>query len=165
MTMIKTLSLAEVSKSIETGSVQFSYCSAYKTRQLAKLVMMHFESTIKSLNLKGTQFSLLGFVDRDGPIQPTELASIMGLSTSTLSRNMQPLIAQGFLVVSAGVDARSRILALTPSGKQLFLRASKRWQEAQKALGTQIGVKDLAALHCMIDNVIGRFSSDRSEAV
>jgi DNA-binding MarR family transcriptional regulator len=165
MTIFNAVQLAEVSKSIETGSVQFSFCSAYKTRQLAKLVMMHFESTIKLLGLKGTQFALLGFIDRDGPIQPTELASTMGLSTSTLSRNMQPLIAKGWLVVGAGADARSRILALTPSGKQVFLRAARRWQEAQKTLGAQTGVKDLATLHCMIDSVIGSFSSVSSEAV
>jgi DNA-binding MarR family transcriptional regulator len=157
MTTINAVELAEVARTIKDGCVQFSYCSAYKTRQLAKLTMQHFESTIKSLGLKGTQFALLGFVDRDGPIQPTELASIMGLSTSTLSRNMQPLIAQGWLAMGAGVDARSRILMLTPGGKQVFLRAAARWQKAQQTLATQIGVEDLATLHCMIDSAVDNF--------
>jgi DNA-binding MarR family transcriptional regulator len=158
MSTVNAVELVEVARTIQTGSVQFSYCSAYKTRQLAKLVMQHFESTINSLGLKGTQFALLGFVERDGPIKPTDLAFVMGLSTSTLSRNMQPLIAQGWLAINAGVDARSRILMLTPSGKQVFLRAAKRWQEAQQTLGTQVGFNQLATLHCMIDSAIASFS-------
>jgi DNA-binding MarR family transcriptional regulator len=159
MITVNAVELAEVSRTLETGSVQFSYCSAYKTRQLAKLVMRHFESTIKSLGLKGTQFALLGFVDRDGPLKPTDLAFTMGLSTSTLSRNMQPLIAQGWLAVGAGVDARSHILTLTPSGKQVFLRAAKRWQEAQKMLAAQIGLNHLATLHSLIDSAVASFSA------
>jgi DNA-binding MarR family transcriptional regulator len=146
--------LQRVAQTIATGSVQFSYCSAYKTRQLAKLVMLHFEASVKSLGIKGTQFSLLGFIQRDGPIKPTDLANIMGLSTSTLSRNMQPLIAQGWLALGQGIDGRSRILKITPTGRQMFLRAAKRWQQAQSSLGEQVGLEDLATLHCIIDGAL-----------
>jgi DNA-binding MarR family transcriptional regulator len=149
--------LNEVARTINSGTVQFSYCSAYKTRQLAKMVMTHFEKNIKHIGLKGTQFSLLGFVDRDGPIKPTVLAQNMGLSTSTLSRNMQPLIAQGWLSLGDGVDARSRTLWITPSGRKVFLQAAKHWQQAQTSLGEQVGLKNLATLHCMIDLAVGSF--------
>jgi DNA-binding MarR family transcriptional regulator len=150
--------LADVVRTIETGTVEFSFCSAYKTRQLARKVMAHFEQSIKPLGLKGTQFSLLGFVQRDGPVTQTELATLMGLSTSTLSRNMQPLLANGWLELHSMVDGRSRTVSLTADGLRQFLRAAKRWQAAQVSLGQQLGVSELAMLHIAVDSALASFS-------
>jgi DNA-binding MarR family transcriptional regulator len=150
--------LADVVRTIETGTVEFSFCSAYKTRQLARKVMAHFEQSIKPLGLKGTQFSLLGFVQRDGPVTQTELAIRMGLSTSTLSRNMQPLLAHGWLELHSVADGRSRTVSLTADGLRQFLRAAKRWQAAQVSLGQQLGVSELAMLHIAVDSALASFS-------
>jgi DNA-binding MarR family transcriptional regulator len=148
----------EVANRIESGEVAFLECTAYKTRQLARKVMAHFETSIAGLGIKGTQFSLLGCVLRDGPIKPGTLAQTMELSASTLSRNVQPLIAQGLLAMGEGVDARSRMLTITPEGKKLFKQAAKRWQEAQAALGQEVGAQHLAALHGMVDSTLQRWS-------
>jgi DNA-binding MarR family transcriptional regulator len=148
-------SLREVAQRIESGQVMFGQCTANKTRQLARKVMAHFEGSIASLGIKGTQFALLGCVLRDGPIKPSDLAKVMELSASTLSRNVQPLIAQGLLVMGQGSDARSRLLSITPDGKKLWIQAGKRWQGAQVVLGQQMGVAQLAALHGMLDSALG----------
>jgi DNA-binding MarR family transcriptional regulator len=146
--------LREVAQRIESGQVMFGQCTANKTRQLARKVMAHFEDSIASLGIKGTQFALLGCVLRDGPIKPGDLAKVMALSASTLSRNVQPLIVQGWLTMGEGSDARSRLLSITPEGKKLWVQAGKRWQAAQVALGEQMGVARLAALHGMLDNAL-----------
>jgi DNA-binding MarR family transcriptional regulator len=150
--------LSDVAQRIERGDVIFSQCTAYKSRQLARKVMAHFEASIASLGIKGTQFALLGFVLRDGPMQPSALAQVMALSASTLSRNVQPLIAQGWLVMGEGIDARSRLLAITPEGKKLCNLAGKRWQAAQATLGAQVGAQQLAALHDLIDGALQKIS-------
>ncbi len=152
--MVNTAALHEVAQRIELGQVIFSHCTAYKSRQLARKVMAHFESSIADLGIKGTQFALLGFVLRDGPIKPGALAQAMELSASTLSRNMQPLVAQGLLTLGDGVDARSRLLSITPEGKKLCKLAGRRWQEAQSTLGQRVGVMQLAALHGMLDSTL-----------
>jgi DNA-binding MarR family transcriptional regulator len=147
-------SLREVAQRIESGQVMFGQCTAHKTRHLARKVMAHFEGSIASLGIKGTQFALMGCVLRDGPIKPSDLAKAMELSASTLSRNVQPLIAQGLLVMRQGSDARSRLLSITPDGKKLWIQAGKRWQAAQVGLGQQMGVAQLAALHGMLDSAL-----------
>jgi DNA-binding MarR family transcriptional regulator len=147
-----------VADRIETGEVAFLECTAYKTRQLARKVMAHFEASIVALGIKGTQFALLGCVLRDGPVKPGALAQSMELSASTLSRTVRPLIAQGLLVMSEGADARSRLLAITPDGKKLFKQAGKRWQEAQAALGQEVGTQHLAMLHGVVDSTLQRWS-------
>jgi DNA-binding MarR family transcriptional regulator len=144
----------EVAHRISQGQVFFTHCTAYKTRQLARKVMAHFEASIADLGIKGTQFSLLGFIDRDGPITAVDLAQVMELSTSTLSRNLQPLIAHGWLSVTHGKDARSRFLTLTLEGKKLIRIAGRKWQSAQASLAHQVGAIQLAILHEMVDKTL-----------
>jgi DNA-binding MarR family transcriptional regulator len=137
----------------------FGQCSAYKTRQLARKVNAHYDAYMAECGLKMTQFALLGFVGRFGPLKPSELAQHMELSTSTLSRNVQPLIAQGWLAMGEGVDARSRLLALTPEGVQLCKRAYQRWTEAQAALTVLVGSQQRASLHALIDVALEKITT------
>ncbi len=151
---VKPAQLRETARRIEEGQVVFGQCTAYKTRQLARKVMAHFEASVANLGIKGTQFALLGYVLRDGPLKPSTLAKVMELSASTLSRNVQPLIAQGWLAMDDGLDARSRLLSITPEGKKLCKQAGRRWQDAQVALGQHMGPQQLAALHGMLDSAV-----------
>jgi DNA-binding MarR family transcriptional regulator len=144
---------------IQPTELLFGQCSAYKTRQLARKVNAHYDAYMAECGLKMTQFALLGFVARFGPLKPSELAQHMELSTSTLSRNVQPLIAQGWLAMGEGVDARSRLLALTPAGLQLCKRAYKRWTEAQTALRALVGSQQTDSLHELIDVTLEKISS------
>jgi DNA-binding MarR family transcriptional regulator len=144
---------------IQPTELLFGQCSAYKTRQLARKVNAHYDAYMAECGLKMTQFALLGFVGRFGPLKPNELAQHMALSTSTLSRNVQPLIAQGWLVMGEGVDARSRLLTLTPAGVQLCKRAYKRWAQAQAALGELVGSQQLASLHGLIDMALQKINT------
>jgi DNA-binding MarR family transcriptional regulator len=137
----------------------FGQCSAYKTRQLARKVNAHYDAYMAECGLKMTQFALLGFVGRFGPLKPSELAQHMELSTSTLSRNMQPLIAQGWLVMGEGIDARSRSLVLTPAGMQLCKRAYKRWQMAQAGLAERVGAEHVSALHGLIEAALPKITA------
>ncbi len=146
-------------KNFPSTELLFGQCSAYKTRQLARKVNAHYDTYMADCGLKMTQFALLGFVGRFGPLKPSELAQHMDLSTSTLSRNMQPLIAQGWLAMREGVDARSRSLALTPAGWQLCKRAHRRWEQAQAALGGMVGSEQLVNLHALIDIALDQIST------
>jgi DNA-binding MarR family transcriptional regulator len=132
----------------------FGTCSAYKARQLARKVNAHFDAYMAECGLKMTQFALLGFVGRFGPLQPSALAAHMALSASTLSRNIKPLVAQGWLAMGAGANARSRLLALTPEGQRLCKMAYKRWQQAQNDLQQRVGPAQLNALHGLLDHAV-----------
>jgi DNA-binding MarR family transcriptional regulator len=143
---------------IEPTALLFGQCSAYKTRQLARKVNAHYDAYMADCGLKMTQFALLGFVGRFGPLQSSELAQHMELSASTLSRNVQPLIAQGWLVMGEGVNARSRLLALTPEGNSLCRRAYKRWQQAQADLKERLGTTEVGALHGLIDAALQKMN-------
>jgi DNA-binding MarR family transcriptional regulator len=126
-------------------------CTNFKTRQLSRLLSRHYDAELADAGLKTTQYSLLGHVLHLGPIAPGELARRMGLDASTLTRNLQPLVAAGWLVQEAGPDARTRSITITEAGRDKHAEAQRRWKCAQLKINTLMGVERVAALHALLD--------------
>src|SRR4051794_39337964 len=76
--------------------VRPSGCTSFKLRQVTRRVSRHFDRIVGEAGLKTTQYSLLSHIERFGPIGPGELARRMAMDASTLTRNMKPLLAQGW---------------------------------------------------------------------
>jgi DNA-binding MarR family transcriptional regulator len=91
-----------------------------------------------------------------GPLRAGELAAAMQLDASTLTRNLRPLLEQGWVQVHAGDDARSRVIEATAAGRALRAQAQKAWKHAQLALNERLGTARVAALHALLDDCIAR---------
>ena len=126
-------------------------CTNLKLRQLARAVTRHYDAYVAATGLKNTQYSLLSHVVLLGPIQPGDLARRMKLEPSTLTRNLQPLAAQGWIEIGPGADARSRSISATASGRAKRAEAQRAWKQAQLALNQQLGEARVAQLHELID--------------
>lgn len=126
-------------------------CTHFKLRQLARRVGQHYDRIVAGAGLKTTQYSLLSHLASIGPLRPGELAAAMGMDASTLTRNLQPLIAQGWVNVGAGDDARSRSVQLTAAGHAKRREAQGEWKAAQLALNQRLGAQRVAELHAVID--------------
>lgn len=129
-------------------------CTHFKLRQLARRVGQHYDRIIAAAGLKTTQYTLLSHLARLGPVRPGELAAVMGMDASTLTRNLQPLVAQGWVSVGAGDDARSRQVLLTDAGRDKRRDAQREWKAAQQALNQRLGTQRVAALHALIDTCL-----------
>ncbi|QHE85240.1 MarR family winged helix-turn-helix transcriptional regulator [Hydrogenophaga sp. BPS33] len=135
-------------------------CTNFKLRQLTRRVTQHYDQHLAGTGLKITQYSLLTHVDRLGPLAPGELARRMDMSASTLTRNLQPMIAAGWLLVGEGVDARSRTVSITEAGLEMRRQAQRRWKAAQVALNEKLGVATVAALHGLLDQGLAAFHEE-----
>ena len=131
-----------------------SGCSSLKLRQLSRRVSQHFDRIVGEAGLKTTQYSLLSHITRLGPIRPSELADAMEMEPSTLTRNLQPLIAHGWVVVGAGADGRSRSIEATDAGRAKRSEAQREWKRAQMALNERLGPQRVASLHSVIDDCL-----------
>jgi len=129
-------------------------CTNLKLRQLGRLVARHYEAHVGPTGLKNTQYSLLSYVVKLGPRRAGELAAAMKLDASTLSRNLQPLIAKGLVEIGTGEDLRSRIVAPTLAGQALRDEAQRAWKRAQLALNQRLGEARVAALHSLLDEAM-----------
>jgi len=127
-------------------------CTNLKLRQLSRAVTRHYDAYVAPSGLKNTQYSLLSHVVLLGPIQPSELAAKMRLDASTLTRNLQPLLARGWLAQGPGADGRSRLIEVTPAGRELRTEVQRAWKHAQLALNARLGAQRVAALHELIDD-------------
>ncbi|WP_159914050.1 MarR family winged helix-turn-helix transcriptional regulator [Pantoea sp. 18069] len=135
-------------------------CTNLKLRQLTRLVTRHYDHYTAAAGLKTTQYSLLSHVEKFGPIRPSDLAKRMQMDASTLTRNMQPLVAQGWLRIGAGEDARSRLVEITEDGRAKRVEGQRAWKLAQLALNERLGVDRVAALHELLDDAIACFDDD-----
>ena len=103
-------------------------CTNFKLRQLSRAVTRHYDAHLASSGLKITQYSLLSHVVLLDPIRPSDLARHMGLDTSSLTRNLQPLLAQSWARLGPGEDARSRLVFFGRVGVFPLERAFQRLQ-------------------------------------
>jgi DNA-binding MarR family transcriptional regulator len=139
-------------------------CTNFKLRQLGRVVTRHYDAYLAATGLKPTQYSLLSQVVELGPIRPSDLARRMGMDASTLTRNLQPLVAQGWLQQGPGRDARSRLIEVTAEGRVKQAQAQRIWKQAQLSLNARLGERSVASLHAMIDECIERLSNEADEA-
>jgi DNA-binding MarR family transcriptional regulator len=126
-------------------------CTNLKLRQLMRRVAQLYDAEVGKTGLRGTQYSLLSYVVKLGPIRPVDLARQMKVDASTLTRNLRPLIDAGLLVQEAGPDARSRFVSATAAGRQKRHEAQRRWRAAQEALNQRLGAQRVVVLHALLD--------------
>jgi len=126
-------------------------CTNLKLRQLMRRVAQLYDAEVSKTGLRTTQYSLLSYVVKLGPIRPVDLARGMKMDASTLTRNLRPLIDAGWLVLEPGPDARSRLVRATPAGKEKRQEAQRRWRVAQEALNQRLGAPRVVALHALLD--------------
>jgi len=129
-------------------------CTNFKLRHLMRQVARLYDAEVARSGLKTTQYSLLSHVLHLGPIRPVDLAQAMGVEASTLTRNLKPMIAAGWLVQGEGPDARSRFIEITDDGRKKRSEAQRHWRIAQEKLNELLGVERVLALHALIDESI-----------
>ena len=140
-------------------------CTNLKLRQITRRVSRHYDAVVAPSGLKTTQYSLLSHIVSMGPVRPSDLAATMNLDNSTLTRNLQPLVTQGWVEMGAGADARSRLVSITEAGRAKRAEAQRLWKQAQMALNQQLGIERVARLHALLDECLALMdSSDDGES-
>lgn len=129
-------------------------CTNFKLRRLTRRVSQHYDHLVAAAGLKTTQYSMLSHIVQLGPIRPGELALQMDMDASTLTRNLQPLVAQGWVALGEGSDARSRSVTATAAGRAKRSEAQREWKRAQLALNERLGVAKVAQLHALLDDCL-----------
>lgn len=137
-------------------------CTNLKLRQLMRRVAQRYDAEVSQVGLKGTQYSLLSYVIKLGPIRPVDLAQAMNVDASTLSRNLKPLVAAGWVTQGAGEDARSRLVQATDAGREKRVEAQRRWRVAQEGLNAALGPQRVIALHALIDEAMQALDDDQA---
>ena len=139
-------------------------CTNFKLRQLTRRVSQHYDRIVAASGLKTTQYSLLSQIEHLGSARPSDLAAAMAMDNSTLTRNLQPLIASHWAEIGPGEDGRSRLVAIAPRGRAKRIEAQRDWKRAQLALNERLGAARVAALHALLDECLATLSEPAPES-
>ena len=142
---------------------QLRGCTHLKLRQLMRRVSRHYDAELARSGLRTTQYSLLSYVCKLGPVAPGVLAQALNLDPSTLTRNLQPLVAAGWVEQGPGDDARSRAVVATEAGRAKRVEAQRAWKQAQLALNARLGNERVAALHALLDDCLAALEDGETD--
>lgn len=136
-------------------------CTHFRVRKLSRAVTRLYDAELAPIGIKTTQFSLLAHLAQVEPISPSDLASLMAMDASTLTRNLRPLLNKGWATQRMGADSRQRLVSLTTAGASALEEARKCWGIAQSRMAALLGGDDLVALNAMLDRVQGKLRASR----
>jgi DNA-binding MarR family transcriptional regulator len=114
-------------------------CVGFNTRRVTRLVTQYYDQALAPVGLRSTQYSLLSALALMGETSMQDLAFILAMDRTTLTRNLGPLLKKGLVKTSVGKDRRSRPLVMTEKGKSALEKALPYWQKAQSSIVDRIG--------------------------
>ena len=132
-------------------------CTCALLRRLNRRLTAVYDRALAPLGLRVTQYSLLSTLRRTPQPTLTELAALLDMDRTTLTRNLRPLVEAGWVRMrQSGQDARARSAALTPAGRDLLEAARPLWRRAQDEINATIGRSEVARLHALADAALPR---------
>lgn len=121
-------------------------CACASLRRAARAVTQRYDEALRPTGIRLTQFTLLQVLDLAGPLTQGTLGEQLAMDSTTLSRTLRPLEAEGWIRSRPGADRRERHIHLTAAGKRALERATPAWKEAQRLFREELGEREWAAL-------------------
>jgi len=135
---------------------QFANCSpcvCFNLRKSARAITQVYDGMFRSLGLRVSQLSILNSLNMIGSLTVLELAEAIATDRTTITRNMKPLIRDGYIKAQTGSDRRTKEIAITEKGKAIAQKAMSIWEKYNAKITKKIGksriekiCKDLSAM-------------------
>jgi DNA-binding MarR family transcriptional regulator len=113
-------------------------CVALHVRMTARAVTRAYDEAMRPSGLKITQFVLLSALSTGAWRSVTELADRFALERTSLTRNLQLLVAAG-LIEPVECKGRASIHAVTAKGRAAIEAAIPHWRAAQERIEGGLG--------------------------
>ncbi|QNP39974.1 MarR family winged helix-turn-helix transcriptional regulator [Lysobacter solisilvae (ex Woo and Kim 2020)] len=138
-------------------------CTCFRLRKLSRLVTQRYDRELAPAGLNVNQYSILRRASR-GPRPIGALARELGMDRTTLSRDLKPLAAAGWIeFVAVASDGRQRCISVTAAGHAALDTAAPLWRQAQDAVEALLGSAGVGALHHHLDHAMQQLE-DRPSA-
>ena len=136
-----------------------THCYNLAMRKSSRLITQFYEDKLSAVGLKAGQFSILRAVFHLKETTNKALQSVLVLDQTTLTRNLKPLIRDGYLeLLPHPDDGRLKQIRLTASGTELYEKALPIWQDAQTQLKEKLGEAETTKILEIADKFVKAFS-------
>ncbi len=133
-----------MSASQDLNECRFCHCLA--ARREARIITRLYDARLRPHGLRSTQFSVLVALALKGPTPVKELASILDLERTTLTRIGALLERNGWVRSAPSEDARERPFAVTAAGLRKVDAALPSWKQAQD-MATERATRPITPAH------------------
>lgn len=135
--------------------MKITECYNLKMRQASRVLTNHYDAYLREEGITVTQFSVLRAIWYLKSISQKDLQEVLVLQQTSLTRNLKPLIRDGYIeITSSPDDGRIKLVSLSDSGRALFEQSRKKWKKAQDSLSQQLGGQLSEQLLSVADAII-----------
>ena len=139
-------------------------CLCTKIRKAARAITSHYDDALKPCGLRSTQFTLLIATSLSPSPSISDLAEQLGMDRTTMSRNIKPLVRDGYVTLSNDQPGRTVSVMLTAKGRRMLDRALPMWRDAQRQLMRRFSTADAHELDLRLDRLASIGSQRRLRA-
>src|SRR5579859_3781659 len=107
-------------------------CLAKNLRWSSRIVSNFYDEKMRLSGSHANQVTMLSVPYLAGPISINKMAGYLGLDRTTLVRNLKLIEKRGLVTIKPGQDLRTRLVTLTPAGRETLVTALPLWEEAQR---------------------------------
>jgi DNA-binding MarR family transcriptional regulator len=136
-------------------------CLAFRVRRVSRVLTRLYDEALRPLGIQATQLTLLNAVALSDKSSNGEgaamrqLADVLAMDLTTLSRNLRPLEKSRLISISPlPADRRVRIARLTNSGQRLIENALPLWRHAHARVVEALGEQEAADLKAAFDATV-----------
>jgi DNA-binding MarR family transcriptional regulator len=114
-------------------------CMCASFRRASRVLTQHYDTTLRPLGLRATQFTVLQALSLAGEVSQGKLGEILAIDSTTLTRTLAIMERRGWITSRSGKDRRERRLSLSDAGRVQFKRALPYWEKVQRGLRARLG--------------------------
>ncbi|MBD2308505.1 winged helix-turn-helix transcriptional regulator [Chroococcidiopsis sp. FACHB-1243] len=140
---------------VQLGNVA-NTCTCFNLRKATRVVTQFFDEQLKPSGLLITQFTILVAIAQAGSGTINDLADLLVMDRTTLTRNLKPLEREGFVAIQPGEDRRIRVVSLTAKGRNALAVALPLWERAQTSVINGLGQQQWNSLLIALNDYVSR---------
>lgn len=133
-----------------------SPCLCAVVRKTGRVLTRKYDRHLRPSGLKVTQYSMLANIIRNPGIAVSELARVLFMDQTTVTRNLRVLEKSGYVHLEAEeTDYRVKRILVSDVGMTKMNEARPLWEKAQKEMSRVLGRKRIDMLLGSLEKITG----------
>jgi DNA-binding MarR family transcriptional regulator len=130
-------------------------CNCTAIRQAARHMTRFYDTCLAEVGLRGTQYTILLYLSRQGETTIGDLAEAMVMDRTTVGHAIKPLERDCLVSIDVDpADRRSRLIALTEQGVKKVEDGYAAWTKAQRVFEAKFGESAAESLRKTMAQVV-----------
>ena len=126
-------------------------CLAVRVRVLNRAITRTYDDALRPHGTTTGQLNVLTSIATRQPVPAGELARLLSMEISTLSRNARLLQQDGLIQIEQAERGNGRVLSLTDAGAEKLAKLRPAWRDAQRHAHELLGNAASEAIKQLVD--------------